>query len=68
MVVPHLTNFRDALDPVAHDPLDAVEGPAQPVPDQSGARPAVGEGDMVNAAEHLENVKAGRPSALRFEL
>lgn len=25
-------------------------------------------GDMVNAAEHLENVKAGRPSALRFEL
>lgn len=25
-------------------------------------------GDMVNAAEHLENVKAGRPSALRFDL
>ena len=25
-------------------------------------------GDMVNAAEHLDNVKAGRPSSLRFEL
>lgn len=25
-------------------------------------------GEMVNAAEHLENVKAGRPSALRFDL
>lgn len=25
-------------------------------------------GDMVNADEHLENVKAGRPSALRFDL
>lgn len=34
------------------------------------ARLRAGEalGDMVNAAEHLDNVKAGRPSALRFEL
>jgi regulator of RNase E activity RraA len=25
-------------------------------------------GDLVNAAEHLANIEAGRPSALRFEL
>ena len=31
-------------------------------------RAGVALGDMVNAAEHLDNVKAGRPSVLRFDL
>ncbi len=31
-------------------------------------RAGVPLGEMVNAAEHLDNVKAGRPSALRFDI